>query len=69
MALWRRQWPEIASRHVDAEGRRPVYTFFYPEEEYRPELLEPLAEMTDQGIADVDQRLRQPRHVAARQPG
>jgi hypothetical protein len=54
VSLWRRHWPEIADRHADAEGRRPVYTFFYPEEEYRPELLEPLAEMAGQAIADVE---------------
>jgi hypothetical protein len=54
VARWRRQLPRIAERHRDAEGRRPVYTFFYPEEEYRPELLEPLAEMTRNEIADVE---------------
>jgi hypothetical protein len=54
VALWRRTWPEIASRHGDADGRRPVYCCFYPEEEYRPELVEPLAEMARQGIVDVE---------------
>jgi len=54
VARWRRAWPEIAARHRDATGRPPQYTFFYPQEEYRPELLEPLAEMTRAGIADVD---------------
>jgi len=54
VALWRRHWPEIASRHIDSEGRPPCYTFFYPQEEYGPELLEPLAEMTRMGIGDVD---------------
>lgn len=51
---WRRQWPEIAARCADSTGQSPVYTFFYPEEEYRPRLLDPLAEMTAQGIADVE---------------
>ena len=54
VARWRRRWPEIAARHQDARGQRPVYSFFYPQEEYREELVEPLAEMTRQGIADVD---------------
>jgi len=54
VAQWRRTWPEIASRHQDSTGRPPRYTFFYPQEEYRPELLEPLAEMTRMGIADVE---------------
>jgi hypothetical protein len=54
VARWRKAWPEIAARHADAAGRAPQYTFFYPQEEYAEELLEPLAEMTRQGIADVD---------------
>ena len=57
VALWRRAWPEIAARHQDSTGRPPQYGFFYPEEEYRPELLEPLAEMTRLGIADVEVHL------------
>jgi len=52
--IWREGWPEVASRFQDAAGRPPVYTFFYPEEQYRPSLLKPLAEMTCQGIADVE---------------
>jgi hypothetical protein len=51
---WVRQWPAIARRHRDSAGNRPVYTFFYPEDEYRPEFLDPLAAMTREGIADVD---------------
>src|SRR5262249_40979811 len=31
---WVDRWPAIASRHVDAAGRPPCYTFFYPEEQY-----------------------------------
>jgi hypothetical protein len=54
VAFWRRTWPEIASRHTDSQGRRPQYSFFYPQEEYRPELIEPLAEMTRYGISDVE---------------
>jgi hypothetical protein len=34
-----------------------VYTFFYPQEEYRAELIEPLAEMSAEGIADVEVHL------------
>jgi hypothetical protein len=52
---WRKNWPEIAARSVkDSVGRSPKYTFFYPQEEYRPELLDLLAEMTRDGIADVE---------------
>ena len=51
---WRAQWPQIAARHRDSTGQPPVYTFFYPQEEYRPFFLEPLAEMARQGIADIE---------------
>ena len=53
--VWRNRWPEIADRSTkDSLNSPPQYTFFYPEEEYRPELLEALAEMVRAGIADVE---------------
>jgi hypothetical protein len=52
--LWARLWPEIAARHHDSAGNRPVYTFYYPQEEYHPELLDILAEVTRAGVGDVD---------------
>ncbi len=52
---WYAAWPRIAAASVkDTCGHPPQYTFFYPEEEYRSELLEPLASMTHAGIADVE---------------
>jgi hypothetical protein len=53
--VWRRAWPEIADRiGTDHTNSAPRYTFFYPEEQYHPEMLEVLAELTRQGIADVE---------------
>jgi hypothetical protein len=54
VAVWMKHWPEIARRHADSIGRPPQYTFFYPQEEYRPQILDSLAEMKRAGIADVD---------------
>ena len=54
VAPWRTKWPEIASRHCDSAGSPPQYTFFYPEEEYRPALLDRLGELAEQGMADVE---------------
>jgi hypothetical protein len=54
VAKWCQKWPDIARRHCDSGGNPPRYTFFYPEEEYRPHLLDGLAEMTEAGIADVE---------------
>jgi hypothetical protein len=58
VALWRAAWPEIARRcKPDSVGNTPRYTFFFPEEEYHPTLMEPLAEMVRDGIADVEVHL------------
>ena len=58
VALWRTAWPEIARRSKpDSVGNAPRYTFFFPEEEYHPSLMEPLAEMVREGIADVEVHL------------
>jgi hypothetical protein len=58
VALWRSAWPEIAIRcKPDTNGNPPRYTFFFPQEEYHPTLIEPLAEMVRQGIADVEVHL------------
>jgi hypothetical protein len=53
--LWRSAWPAIAKQcEPDSNGHTPRYTFFFPEEEYYPTLVEPLAEMVREGIADVE---------------
>jgi hypothetical protein len=58
VALWRAAWPEIAKRcKPDSLGSAPRYSFFFPEEEYHPTLIEPLAEMVRDGIADVEVHL------------
>jgi hypothetical protein len=58
VALWRSAWPAIAKRcEPDSAGNAPRYTFFFPEEEYHPTLMEPLAEMVRMGIADVEVHL------------
>ena len=54
VAIWAENWPKIAARHADSTGRPPQYTFYYPQEEYRPQFLDTLADMTRRGIADVD---------------
>ena len=55
VALWRSEWPTIARQcKRDTVGNAPCYTFFFPEEEYHPTLVEPLAEMVRSGIADVE---------------
>jgi hypothetical protein len=56
--LWSSKWPSIAKNcRRDSAGNSPQYTFFYPQEEYDSRLIEPLAEMTRGGIADVEVHL------------
>jgi hypothetical protein len=58
VARWRYKWPRIADDAPrDAAGQRPQYTFFYPQEEYRRALLDDIAEMVRQGVADVEVHL------------
>lgn len=55
VARWREAWPQIAgSAAPDDAGNPPQYTFFFPEEEYKPEFVDPLAELVALGIADVE---------------
>jgi hypothetical protein len=58
VGLWSSAWPAIASRcKPDAAGSPPQYTFFFPEEEYHPTLIEPLAQMVFEKIADIEVHL------------
>jgi len=51
---WMETYPAIASEHRDSVGRHPCHTFFYPIEEYDPEVLDALADLTRRGFGDVD---------------
>lgn len=55
VAEWRDKWPRIsADAPRDAVGHSPQYSFFYPQEDYRRELLEGIAEIVRLGVADVE---------------
>ena len=58
VARWRDRWPRIAEDAPrDAAGQRPQYSFFYPQEEYRRDLLDGIAEIVRLGIGDVEVHL------------
>jgi len=58
VAEWRDKWPRIAGdAPMDAVGQCPQYSFFYPQEEYRRELLDGIAEMVRLGVGDVEVHL------------
>ena len=58
VATWRDRWPRIAEDAPrDATGQQPQYTFFYPQEEYRSDLVEGIAEIARLAVADVEVHL------------
>jgi hypothetical protein len=54
VARWRRDYEKLCENRRDADGRPPVHTFFYPEEEYRPEHLDPLVELCRLGLGEIE---------------
>jgi hypothetical protein len=58
VAQWRDKWPRIADDAPrDAAGQRPQYSFFYPQEEYRRDILDGISEMVRLGVGDVEVHL------------
>ena len=51
---WREGYPRLAAGYRDADGKPPRHSFFFPGEEYRPQFLEPLAELTRAGLGEVE---------------
>jgi hypothetical protein len=54
---WREALPRMGRRFGDSNGRRPRHTFFFPGEEYDPTLVEPLAELVNEGLGEVEVHL------------
>ncbi len=54
VARWVDNYQAIADRHKDCRGSHPKHCFFYPEEEYQPELMEMIAEICRNGFGEVE---------------
>jgi hypothetical protein len=54
---WREEYPRLAGRFRDSDGRPPRHTFFFPGEEYDPAFVEPLAELVEHGLGEVEVHL------------
>jgi hypothetical protein len=66
VAAWQERWPEIAlAAPLDATGRPPCFTFFYPQEEYNREIVGLLAELSRSGLTDVEVHLHHADDTAA----
>ena len=54
VARWRERYPRLCAQHRDADGRAPIHSFFYPEEEYRPEHLNALVDLCRLGLGEIE---------------
>jgi hypothetical protein len=54
---WHEGYPRMADAFRDADGRTPRHSFFFPGEQYRPEYLEPLADLARRGYGEVEVHL------------
>jgi len=54
---WERDYPALAREFRDADGRPPRHTFFFPGEQYRPEYLGSLAQLSSAGLGEVELHL------------
>lgn len=57
VARWRQEYPALCQGLKDADGRQPIHSFFYPEEEYRPEHINPLVELCRMGLGEIEVHL------------
>ena len=64
VATWVERYPRLAERFTDSDGRHPQHTFFFPEEGYRPEVLDALANLCRRGFGDVEVHLHHDRDTA-----
>ncbi|MCA8996213.1 MAG: hypothetical protein KDA80_04490 [Planctomycetaceae bacterium] len=62
---WRDEYPKFHERFQDVNGRFPQHTFFFPEDEYRPEYLDALRPLVDAGFGDVEVHLHHHDDTAA----
>ncbi|MBD3178227.1 MAG: hypothetical protein GF417_00760 [Candidatus Latescibacteria bacterium] len=51
---WIEQFEERFGSHRDSKGRPPLHTYFYPQEQYREDLLEMLAGHCRRGFGEVE---------------
>jgi hypothetical protein len=65
VARWRKDYERLCQGRRDADGRGPIHTFFYPEEEYRPEHLDPLVELCRLGIGEIEIHLHHDNDTSA----
>lgn len=54
---WLHEYRQVAARHRDSRGTVPQHSFFYPAEEYDPQLLDKISAFCRDGFGDVEVHL------------
>lgn len=54
VGTWLKEYPPIAEKYRDSDGRPFVYSFFYPEEEYTYEDMKALSEICAANLGEVE---------------
>lgn len=62
---WHERYPKIMERFVDADGRCPKHSFFFPGEEYRPEFFDLIDDLVRRGAGEVELHLHHDGDTAA----
>lgn len=65
LGRWVSEYPRLFGDLRDRDGRPPRHSFFYPVEDYRPDLLDPLADLCRAGFGEVEVHLHHDRDTAA----
>jgi hypothetical protein len=61
---WTKHYPKLFSKFRDADGRPPRHTFFFPSEQYRPEVIERLGGLVQEGFGEVEVHLHHDRDTS-----
>jgi hypothetical protein len=62
---WCEGYPRLCAGHVDADGKPPRHTFFFPEEEYRPEHMRDLVDLCRAGYGEIEIHLHHDRDTSS----
>lgn len=62
---WADEYPRLHREFSDSSGRPPQHTFFYPEEEYRPEHIDRIGALCRAGFGDVEIHLHHDKDTPA----
>ncbi len=64
--FWREGYPRLAAAYRDSDGLPPQHTFFFPGEEYSPDLFLGIDELVEAGFGEVELHLHHDDDTAAR---